>query len=84
MTDPDAQTHREQLARATEIVVQSQFGSPSMVQRKLHVTFATANGLMAELERYKVVGPAVGTRTREVLVKPDELAEVLDQIRGVA
>jgi DNA segregation ATPase FtsK/SpoIIIE, S-DNA-T family len=84
MNSPDAQTEREQLARAAEVVVQSQFGSPSMVQRKLHVTFAAADRLMTELERYEVVRRVTGSLTREVMVKPDELGEVLDQIRGGA
>ena len=84
MTTPDAQTHREQLARAAEVVVTAQDGSPSLVQRQLYVTYARADSLLEELERYKVVAPRPGTRSRQVLVAPDELAEVLDQIRGGA
>ena len=84
MTTPDPQTRRELLASAARVVVGEQFGSTSTVQRKLHVSFATAVDLMDELERHGVVGPSEGSKAREVLAKPDELAEVLDQIRGVA
>lgn len=80
----DQQTHLERLERAARVVVDERFGSVVAVQRKLFVTFAAAAGLLDELERYGVVGPARRGRTREVLVSQDELAEVVVQIRGVA
>lgn len=80
----DQQTRREHLAAATRIVVGAQFGSVATVQRKLGITHAETVNLMVELERYDIVGPVVGTKPRAVLVAPDGLAEVLDQIRGGA
>ena len=80
----DQQTRREHLAEAARIVVGAQFGSTSTLQRKLRVSFAEAVYLMDELERYKIVGPARGSLAREVLATPDQLPEILDQIRGVA
>lgn len=83
MTTPDTQTERELLEQAARLVIDTQFGSPSMVQRKLRVTFAVAARLMDELERYGIVGPAVGSLARQVLVTRDQVDEVVGQIRGV-
>ncbi len=80
----DQQTRRELLADAARVVIGAQTGSTAMVQRKLRVTFATAAELMKELERYDVIGPPTGTKPHDVLAAPDQLGEILDQIRGVA
>lgn len=75
-TDADVALLRE----AATLVVTTQFGSTSMLQRKLKVGFAKATALIGELEAQGIVGPADGTRARDVLAKPDELDDLLDKI----
>ena len=72
----------ELLALAAENVIRTQFGSVSMLQRKLRVPFSQAGSLMDELERRDIVGPSDGVSPREVLVAEDDVDEVLETLRA--
>lgn len=75
-------SYRDQLINATTLLIETQFGAASMLQRKLGVGFATAHNLLDDLHTYGIVGPSDGCAARDILYARAQLDLALKQIPG--